>query len=99
MGRKSSSLLTKNIWINVAAGDIVQQVRTVLVLLANLRNSLFFSLDKKYPLVTEVTRPVCVDLGQDRRGLRIERKLGQTLSTDLELSANVLRQHQDLLSS
>ena len=64
MGRKSSSLLTKNIWINVATGDIVQQVSTVLVLLANLRNSLFFSLDKKYPLVTEVTRPVGVDLGQ-----------------------------------
>ena len=58
------SLLTKNIWINVSTGDVVQQVRTVILLLANLRNSLFVSLDKKYPLVTEVTRPVGVDLGQ-----------------------------------
>ena len=56
--------LTKDIGINVSTGDMVQQVSTVLVLLANLRNSLFFSLDEKYPLVTEVTRPVCVDLGQ-----------------------------------
>ena len=63
----SSSFLTKNIGINIATGDIVQQVSAVLVLLANFRNSLFFSLDKKYPLVTEVTRPVCVDLGQKLR--------------------------------
>ena len=56
--------LTKNIWIDIPTGDIVQQVLTVLVLLANLRNSLFVSLDKKYPLVAQVTRPVCVDLGQ-----------------------------------
>ena len=60
----SSFLLTKNIGINVATGNIVQQVSAVLVLLANFRNSLFVSLDKKYPLVTQVTRPVCVDLSR-----------------------------------
>ena len=58
------SLLTKNIGINVSTSDVVQQVSGVLVLLAKFRDSQPVSLDEKYPLVTEVARPVCVDLEQ-----------------------------------
>lgn len=58
-----NSDLTQDVWIDVATGEVVQQVGAVGGLVrGHLGNSMSVSLDKKYSLVAEVTGPVCVYL-------------------------------------